>query len=170
MKKVVYQVGDLVDYGAHGVCRIIDFTQQTIDRKKKDFYVLEPLSQDGMRIYFPADNPAVLDKLRGLLDTEALHQFLSSDEIRECCWIEDENQRKQRYQELISSGDRISLLQMIHTLQEHKKVQLAQGRKFHLCDENFLRDAIKLLDAEFAVVLDIQPEDVGPYIMNELNK
>lgn len=170
MNEVVFQIGDQVVYGVHGVCKIIDCTQQMIDRKKRNFYVLEPLSQLGMRIYFPADNPAALEKLHPLIEKEALHALLASDTIRKNCWIADENLRKQRYKELISSGDRVSLLRMIHSLQEHKKTQLSQGRKFHLCDDNFLRDAMKLLDSEFSLVLGLQPEEVGPYITKELNK
>lgn len=38
--------------------------------------------------------------------------------------------------------------------------------KFYLCDENFLKDAEKLLSAEFTLVLSIQPEEVGAYIQS----
>jgi CarD family transcriptional regulator len=165
-----FQIGDQVVYGAHGVCKIVDLIQQTVDRKKRTFYVLEALGHCGMRICFPADNPAVLGQLRPLISREELLDLLASDVIRQNCWIADEGQRKLHYKELISSGDRVSLLQMIHSLQQHKKEQLAQGRKFHLCDDNFLRDAIRLLNMEFSVVLDIPPEDVAAFVLDRLNR
>lgn len=84
-------------------------------------------------------------------------------------WIEDENQRKMCYRELINSGDRISLIGMIRALLKHKQAQEAAGKKFHLCDENFLRDAQKLLSTEFACVLNIEPDQVGDYIKNALD-
>jgi RNA polymerase-interacting CarD/CdnL/TRCF family regulator len=59
---------------------------------------------------------------------------------------------------------------MINTLHQHKKVQAEAGRKFHLCDENFLRDAEKLLNAEFSLVLGIQPADVGAYILSAMDQ
>ena len=76
--------------------------------------------------------------------------------------------RKQRYRELISSGDRGSLLCMVRTLYHHKMTQQEAGWKFHLCDENFLRDAQRLLDSEFSLILGIAPKEVGAYIQSKL--
>mgnify|MGYP002517196277 CR=1 FL=1 len=39
---------------------------------------------------------------------------------------------------------------------------------FHLCDENFLRDAQRLLSVEFALVLGIAPEQVGEYVVRAM--
>lgn len=59
---------------------------------------------------------------------------------------------------------------MIHALHRHKDTQQALGRKFHLCDDNFLHDAEKLLSSEFSVVLDISPDQVGAYILRVMNE
>lgn len=164
----MYQIGDRVIYGSHGVCQIVDAEERTVDRKKIRYLVLEPVNQAGARFYVPAENPAALAKLRHILDRESLEQLLQSAEIRQDCWIPDENQRKQRYRELISSANREELLRMIHSLHIHKQRQIEAGRKFHLCDENFLRDAEKLLNAEFSLVLGIQPSQVGDYILSAI--
>ena len=110
MSVLLYQIGDYVVYGVHGGCRIVDFAQRMIDRKVKNYIVLESFSQGEMRIYLPPDNSAALDKLQPLLDGETLEQLLPSEKIRQNCWISDENQRKQKYKELISAGDHVSLL------------------------------------------------------------
>jgi len=55
-------------------------------------------------------------------------------------------------------------------LLEHKRQQIEAGRKFHQCDENFLRDAQKLLSDEFALVLGISKESVADYIRNALEQ
>ena len=141
-----------------------------MDRKKIKYFVLEPIEQPGARFYVPSENPAALAKLRHIISRQELEDLLNSEEIRVNCWIADENQRKQRYRELINSSDRVALLQMIGTLHQHKKDQVAAGRKFHLCDENFLRDAEKLLNAEFSLVLGIHPSEVGGYILSALDK
>ncbi len=161
----MYQIGDRVVYSSHGVCQIVDVEEQMVNRKKIRYFVLQPVDQSGARFYVPAENPTALAKLRPVLDREELEQLLRSDAIRQDCWIADENQRKQRYRELIVGADRLELLQMIHTLHLHKKQQKEAGRKFHLCDENFLRDAEKLLNAEFSLVLGIQPSEVESYIL-----
>ena len=93
-----------------------------------------------------------------------LDTLLSSREARSEGWIEDENQRKQRYRELIVSGDCAALIRMIGSLHRHRAEQIAAGRKFHMCDENFLRDAEKILNAEFAFILGIAPSEVSAYV------
>ena len=65
---------------------------------------------------------------------------------------------------MITSGDRTALVGMVHTLHKRKKQQAEQGKKFHLCDENFLRDAEKLLGSEFSVVLSMTRDEVGNYV------
>ena len=167
---MMFQIGDQVVYGIHGVCRIIGLEERTVDRKKIRYFALEPLDQPGARYFVPSENPAALSKLRHLISREDLENLLASTEIRETCWIADENQRKQRYRELINSSDRVALLRMINTLHQHKKAQAEAGRKFHLCDENFLRDAEKLLNAEFSLVLNIQPTEVEGYILSALDQ
>ena len=56
----MYQAGDWVVYGVHGVCRVIGTEKQLVNRKRMLFLVLEPLSQSESRFYLPADNPTAL--------------------------------------------------------------------------------------------------------------
>lgn len=164
----MYQRGDRVLYGIHGICEIKELEVKTVDRKKVEYYVLVPLEQPAARFYVPTQNQAAVSKLRKLMTAGELMALVSSDAVRTDHWIADENQRKLYYRNLINSGDRTALLQMIHTLHNHKHAQAAAGRKFHLCDENFLRDAEKLLNAEFSQVLNIPTSEVGAYIKNAL--
>ena len=164
----MFQVGDQVIYGIHGVCRITQVEERTIDRKKIHYFVLEPTEQPGAKFYVPMHNEAALSKLRHIISREALDTLLESDEVQQDAWIQDENQRKQHYRDLINSGDRMALVRMVRTLHQHRKAQSAAGRKFHLCDENFLRDAEKLLGSEFALVLRMPQEEVGSYVRGVL--
>ncbi len=165
---MVFQCGDQVLYGVFGVCQILGCEMRSVDRKKVAYFVLEPVDQPGARFYVPTQNQAALAKLRKLLSKDELQALLRSEQVRRNVWIKDENQRKQRYREIIGGADRSELLSMIRCLYQHKKEQLASGRKFHLCDENFLRDAQKLLNSEFSAVLGIPTDAVGEYIQKEL--
>lgn len=160
----MYQCGDQVMYGIHGVCRILDLEQRKVDRKNIEYYVLEPVDQPDARFYVPTQNEAAVSKLRPVITQKELDDLLKSEDACADVWIADENRRKQYYRELICSGDRGALIQMVHTLHKHKAELLATGRKFHLCDENFLRDAEKLLNSEFSLVLNIQQDEVGSYV------
>ena len=164
----MFQQGSFVVYGIHGVCKIVGTEIRRVDRSYIEYYVLEPVKQSEDRYYVPSQNPAAVSKMRPLLSKEQLDALLSSSEVAKDAWIADENQRKQRYRELITSGDRAALLSMVKALHIHKEEQVAQGRRLHLCDENFLRDAENLLGGEFSLVLGIAPSEVGAYIKNKI--
>lgn len=163
----MFQKGDRVIYGIHGVCEIVELEQRIVDRKTVEYYVLEPINQAQSRFYVPTENPVAVGKLRKVLTKQELDRLLQS-ELEEDIWIEDENRRKQAYRELIVSGDRASLIAMVRALHKHREAQALVGKKLHLCDENFLRDAERILGGEFSLVLDISPDEVGKYIESHI--
>ena len=165
----MYQVGDWVVYGVHGVCRVIGMEKQLVNRKRSLFLALEPLTQSETRFYVPADNAAALAKLKPVLTKDEMLKLLDSDDVRQNIWIEEENRRKQHYRELITGGDRISLMQMITTLYCYKAAQLAAGRKFHQSDENFLRDAEKQLSSEIALIMGFSLQEAREYLRLHLH-
>ena len=166
----MFEKGQWVLYGIHGVCRVIGTEKQLVNRKRTEFLVLEPLSRGESRFYLPIGNPTALSKLKTVLSAQELTDLLASPEIREYTWIYDEGQRKQTYKDLINSGDRPMLLRMVSTLYRYRDEQAAAGRKFHLCDENFLRDAEKLLASEIALVLEMTPEDARNHLRTQLQE
>ncbi len=164
----MYQVGDKVVYGMHGVCQVVDQEERLIDRKKVTYLALEPVGQDGSRYLVPTHNAVAMGKIRSMLTREELETMLESETVLADGWIRDENLRKQTYRELIGSGDRVRLMQMVHALYLHRKAQHTAGKKIHLCDENFLRDAEKLLISEAAIVLDVPSEQAKAYVRTKL--
>ena len=166
----MYQIGQQVIYGIHGVCRIVAKEMKSMGGQKKEYYVLEPVDQPGAAFYVPTGNQAAVAKMRNLLTREEFDELLRSQKERSSAWVDDENQRKQRYRELIAQNDRGELLAMVSALYEHKRQQQECGRKFHLCDENFLRDATRLLSAEFSLILGISQAEVADYMKQQLGK
>lgn len=164
----MYRSAEFVVYGVHGVCRVLGTEKQLVDRKRTEFLVLEPLAQSGSKFYLPVLNPTAMAKLKPVLTAQELTELLDSDQIREDCWIPDEGARKQAYRDLISSADRLKLLQMVTSLYRYRGQQEAAGRKFHLCDENFLRDAEKLLSSEISLVMDLPADQAREYLRRHL--
>lgn len=164
----MYQIGDWVVYGIHGVCRIIGTEKQLVNRKRTQFFVLSPLSNAESRFFLPVDNPAALAKLKAVISREELTALLASDSARQYVWIQEENRRRQHYRDLLNSGDRIGLMQMISSLYRYKEEQLASGRKFHQSDDNFLRDAEKLLASEIALVMQLPQDEARAYLRLQL--
>lgn len=166
----MYQIGDRVVYGVHGVCCVTDMEERVIDRKKTTYLVLEPVGQGGSRYLVPTHNAAAMAKLSAMLSKEQMEALISSDSVRNAQWIRDENQRKNLYRELISSGDRERLMQTVHLLYRHKAEQTASGKKVHLCDDNFLRDAERLLASEISIVMDMDADSAKKYIREKLKE
>ena len=73
----MYQVGQRVVYGIHGVCDIIEIEIKVVDRKKIPYFVLEPVEQPGARYYVPSENAAAL--------AQAIRQIASSQQLRQRC-------------------------------------------------------------------------------------
>lgn len=94
--------------------------------------------------------------------------MLESEEVKADSWIPNEAVRKEKYREILSRADCMELIRMIRALYIHKQDQLAAGKKFHQCDENFMRDAERLIRSELVEVLDIPKEQIGEYIRSKV--
>lgn len=165
----MFEINDYVSYGVHGVCRIINKEVKVLNKKRVEYYVLEPLGQSGARFYIPVNNEVASGKLHTLITSDELQKLLSRDVLDGCNWITDENTRKQHYKDILSSSDRKALMRTVHSLCKYKEQLELAGKKFHICDENFLRDAKRLLDSEFSIVLGIPQSEVSAYVQNILN-
>ena len=164
----MYQMGEYVVYGIHGVCSVAGLEKQLVNRKRTEYLVLEPLNRGESKYYVPTGNAVAMAKVRPVLTAEEMRALLASAEVQEGHWIADENQRKQYYRELTGTGDRVSVLKMVSALYRYRTEQTAAGRKFHLSDDNFLRDAEKLLVSEIALVLEMTPEEARDYLRQQL--
>lgn len=163
----MFHVSQLVVYGNHGVCRIIQMEERMVDKQRVNYFVLEPLSQLGTRYLIPCHNLAALAKIRPLLEREQLMELLREESSIQD-WIPDENRRKQYYRQIITSGDAGALIRTLHCLEKYKQQQAEAGRKLHMCDENFLRDAQKVLSGEISVVFDVPESEIPAYLTSLL--
>ena len=160
----MFEIGQWVVYGIHGVCRVAGTEKQLVNRKRSEFLVLEPLSKAESKFYLPLGNPTALAKLKPVLSAEELQALLNAPEVREDHWIEEESRRKMYYKELITRGERLEILQTVCGLYRYKAAQAEAGKKFHLCDDNFLRDAEKLVSSEIALAMGMTMEEARNYL------
>ena len=83
-------------------------------------------------------------------------------------WINDKNVRKKKYNEIIVKGDHEQIVKLIKTLYLNKQEQIKKGKKFHVQDMYLLDAAEKMLYEEFSYTLDIQPDEVLPFILKNI--
>ncbi len=149
----MYQCGQMVFYGSHGVCSVVDIEKRTVDKREVEYYALEPLSQQGTRFYVPVHNKVVAAKLRNLLSRDEWDALLADTTLRMDLWVSDENRRVAKYREIINRGEPHELLSIVRLLQNHRNEQSAAGRKFHICDATILKTAETLIGSELSYVL-----------------
>lgn len=161
---MAYEVNDTVLYGIHGVCRIADIEEE----KGAVYYVLRPVYDEKAKVFVPKGNERLEKKMRRILSAEEIYQLIREMPEEESIWIQDENVRKERYKRILAEGDRRQLIRLIKTLYLQQQSQTGRGKKLYKVDEKFMKEAEKMLYEEFAHVLDIRPEQVVPFITQQI--
>lgn len=163
----MFNINDTVMYGHTGVCKIVDICTKEFNGKNKKYYVLCPEFENKTTIYCPYDCDA--GRMRPLLSSDEVNSLIQSMTDEELSWVENDQARKEKQMNIIRKGDHKELIQMIRTLYFKRKEKVAQGKKLHSIDEKAMEDAENLLYQEFALVLDIKPEDVVTFIVSKLD-
>lgn len=164
----MFQVGQTVLYGTEGVCTIEERKIMKVGRAKSPYYVLRPVFRPGSTIFVPEDNAILLSRMRPVLSQDEILQILRQVTQEELVWIEDANERKTEYQKILVSGERLWLLRMVRTLYLRRQALQKAGKHLRTGDEQLLRDAEKLVNDEFALVLEISQHDVPEYIRSQI--
>ena len=164
----MYKVDEIILYDTEGVCRISEITEKTFGGKKQKYYILSTVSKNSMTIYVPVDNEKQTIKMRKILSSDEIYKLIRNMPNEDLIWIENDGERKEKYKQIIQSGDRRGLIKIIRTLHFQKEQLTKQGKKLHMSDEQFMKSAQKILHEEFSHVLKIEPNQVIPFIVNEL--
>lgn len=72
----MYQKNDTVIYGSHGVCTILDISEQKFGDKTAQYYVLKPVSTEKSTIFIPVDSPILSGRMRRILSAEEIYRML----------------------------------------------------------------------------------------------
>ncbi len=164
----MYQIGETVLYGTEGVCRIAGLQEMKFGGQRARYYVLKPVYRDGATIYVPLDNERLLERMRRVLSAEEIDAILRSVTQEELPWIEDPNERKMTYSKILTAGDRREVVRLIRTLYLRRQNLVSCGKHLRSSDDQLLRDAEKLLNDEFALVLNIPQHEVPEYIRSRV--
>lgn len=164
----MFQIGQTVLYGTEGVCTIEERKIMKVGRTKASYYVLKPVFRATSTIFVPEDNPVLLSRMRPILSQEEIAELLREVTQEELAWIEDANERKVEYQKILTGGERLWLIRMIRLLYLRRQQLQKTGKHLRTGDEQLLRDAEKLLNDEFALVLNISQQEVPEYIRSQI--
>ncbi|MBR4879101.1 MAG: CarD family transcriptional regulator [Clostridia bacterium] len=161
----MYHTGDLIVYGASGVCRVGEITQMD----GKDYQLLHPVWQKEI-IYMPLFSTKVY--IREVIERDEAARLLDS-----VCTVDAqpvfENKVQllsQRYEKIIKSYQCIDLLYLVVSIYNKKVHAEKNRRKLGLVDERYLKKAEDLLFGELSVALDMPKDKVQATIRLAVKK
>lgn len=166
----MFKVNDVVVYGAQGVCKIVGIEDQKIGEQIKTYFVLKPTNDKGATCYVPTWNEKAWGKMRQVMSKKDIDALIDSMPNKKPTWIENENARKDAYKQILASGDQAAIIAMVQALFLHKKEREAEGKRLHMSDEYFMKDAEQLLYNEWQYVLNVDKDGLMAYILNRLEK
>ena len=164
----MFKINDTVTYGMQGVCKITEIAQKNFGNETIEYYVLKPVNTDNSTIFVPKANKELTSRMRRIMSEAEIDGLIDLIAADTELWISDDRTRHAKYKEIINSGNKAELIKIIQVLRIRQQEQQDAGRKLHIADERFYKDAQKMLYDEFAVVLDIDPEKVPGYIADKI--
>lgn len=166
----MFKVNDTIMYGTQGICKIVEITEKDFMGTKKEYYVLKPIHDASATLFAPVNNEKIEAKMRRILSEEEIYELIDTMPYEEANWIQNENERKEKYRSIIASGDRVELIRMIKALYYQKQEREADGKHLYLSDERFMKEAERILYDEFQYVLRINKEDLMNFIFDRIEK
>ncbi|WP_415337659.1 CarD family transcriptional regulator [Clostridium perfringens] len=166
----MFKINDYIMYGTVGVCQVIDITKETLmNNIEKEYYVLSPVYSKYPKktvIKIPVDNKKI--SMRTLLSKDDVNSIINSIPKTETLWIDNDRQRNDEFKTMLRSGNCDDLIVLIRSIYLDKKKRKLDGKKACKGDDEIMQTAEKLINEEFAVILDIRPEEVKSYIKSHI--
>lgn len=164
----MFKLNDYVVYGLTGVCQIVDICKDEYSCSNDiEYYVLTPVFSDNMTIKIPVNNPNIM--MRAIVTkNDALSLIDAMPEI-ETIYIEDERQRSNNFKAALKTGKTEEWIRIIKTLHLEKEAKSGIGKNLTKTDEDILNNAEKHLNQEFAIALNISPDQVVDYILERIS-
>jgi len=154
MKAVMFKVGDLAVYPAHGVGVIESIESKLISGTKLDFYIMRILDNE-MIIMIPLDNVTSVG-LRQVIDAKQVPKIF--DILREREIIPDNqtwNRRYREYMEKIKTGSVYELAEVMRDL-----FILREDKELSFGERKMLDTARSLLVKEISIAKDLDESQV----------
>lgn len=165
----MFQAGELIVYGATGVCRVEGFAgldQPGADRNRR-YYLLKPLWQDGV-IYAPVDSEKVpMRPVISRAEAEALIDRMPGIQAA-ACRGGTAQALAQQYQSAVRDGGHQALIEMMKAIHRKRGLAESKNRRLGMVDERYMKQAERLLYGELAAALGIAYDEVEDYIASRL--
>ncbi len=152
-------MGDIILYGAQGICKIDCIQTKQIGKQKADYYVLKPIYNDNTAVFVPVDNELLASKMQDVLTKSQAKELAEKVADIDIIEAKDETQKRELYKAILSSSDREKLIALIKTIRLERDARRQNNKKLNINDEQTLRKAELLLYNELAFVYGVEPDE-----------
>lgn len=165
----MYQIGDRVVYGSHGVCTVTKIGALAMSGVRKDqvYYTLDPLNLEGT-IYTPVDGKVNIRPVISRQEAEDLIRRIPAIPPRVCHETRPPL-TDAFYEDSFRTQDCTVLVGLIKGLYDKRRNGPSYGSAT-LRTDGLMKRAKSLLYGELSVALRIPLEQVEPYIHEQLQQ
>lgn len=166
----MFAIGEYIVCGNKGVCVVEQITKLDISKadKERDYYILKPLYLQGSTVYVPVDSAK--ESMRQVLKKEEAQRLIETIPQIPLIDITNDKMSEQIYRECMKSNNCEEWVRIIKTIYLRKQKRLQAGRKATAVDAKYFHLAEESLYGELAVALEIDREEVGAYITEEMEE
>ena len=143
-----YGVGDRVVHPAYGAGVVRRVVQRTIAGEPRQYYVIEPVSHDGMEVMVPVEQVALIG-LRSALGHQEMSHILAALGGPAGAMSTDSKERQQQIRDRLDSGDPYQVAEAARDLAALRR---GKGSQLGTVDTRLLIEARQSLAAELAVI------------------
>ena len=164
----MFNVDDYIMYGKTGVCKVVDITNEKfINGEKRKYYILSPIYNNDTIIKIPLDNDKV--PMRKVISKGDMTSLINDIPNMEILWIDDEKKRIAQFETMLKSGQCEELIKLIKSIKFSKKYARSIGKKLEKPDRDIMKEAERLLTEEFAIILNVYPNEASSYILSQID-
>lgn len=164
----MFKVNDYVVYGLKGVCRIGYIGRDTYNQNDEtDYYFLSPVLNEKMTVMVPVNNPNII--LRPIITKEGVMSLIGMMPEIASDWIDDDKQRAITFKAALKAATPQEYVKIIKSLYLEKEARSGLGKNLAKLDEEIFRTAEAYLYQEFALALNISPDEVVPFIQDHIS-
>lgn len=158
----MFNIGDYVVYKRE-VCIIKDYLKKHI--KGIDYYSLQPVTDNTLKIVIPIDNT----NLRKVLTPNQVEEIINNIPNIESIKVDD-RLLEQEYKRLIKEDDYKSLIAIIKTTYLRNKERIDHKKKISEKDDTYFKRAEKYLYTEFMIALKMSYEETEQYVIKKVEE
>ncbi|MEA4923967.1 MAG: CarD family transcriptional regulator [Syntrophomonadaceae bacterium] len=163
----MFKVNDYVVYGLKGVCQIVSIGRDNFNKNDEtNYYFLNPVSNDKMTVMVPVNNPNIMMRL--VITKEDVLSLITMMPDLTTAWIDDDKQRNIHFKATLKTANPKEYVKIIKAIYLKKEARSDIGKTLPKMDEEILHTAEMHLYQEFALALNISPEEVVPYILKHI--